>query len=512
MTTTDILIPLVGLASAYLYFTRKPDLGLPKPPGPKPLPLLGNLFNFPTQQLWLRVADWSKLYGKIIYAHVFGQGLVFLNTAEACADLLDKRGSIYSDKPHLVMCGELCGCENMVAFTRYGDQMRRQRKLMQRALGPTMISRYHSLLEMETPLFLKRVLEDPSDYTTPIKRYAGGVSLLVTYGYQVKSDDDAFLQLADHCVDLLANKIASGVGIWPVDIFPVLRHLPEWAPGAGFLRKARVWRSKMEEFVDRPYEFVKESMRKGTALPSFCSTLIEGGEAKDAQGEFDLRWTANSMYSASIDTMLTLLLQFFLAMSEYPEAMAKAQKEIDSVVGSDRLPTFADRKNLPYVEALFNECIRYGVSVPLSLPHRLMEDDIYEGMFIPKGTLVFANIWNILRDETVFKDPHLFKPERYLEPADDEMAKRRDPKNYTFGFGRRVCPGRHLAQASTWILMASFLATMNISRAVDSDGKEIEQEIKYENSIFRIPSGLRIEIKPRSERAVGVIDELTRGE
>ena len=88
-----------------------------------------------------------------------------------------------------------------------------------------------------------------------------------------------------------------------------------------------------------------------------------------------------------------------------------------------------------------------------------MEDDIYEGMLIPKGTLVFANIWyvyttaahcpsphllvvdrNILRDETVFKDSHLFKPERYLEQVDDEMAKRRDPKNYSFGFGRRVRP------------------------------------------------------------------------
>lgn len=334
---------------------------------------------------------------------------------------------------------------------------------------------------------------------------------MVMYGHQVKTDDDAFMRLADECVDLLANRIASGVGIWPVDVFPVLQHLPEWAPGTGFLRKAREWRTKLEEFVDGPYEFVKESMRAGTALPSFCSTLIEEGETKDARGDFDLRWTANSMYAAGIDTTFTLVLQFFLVMREYPDAMAKAQKEIDSVVGSDRLPTFADRKNLPYVEALFNECLRYSVGVPLALPHRLMEDDIYEGMFIPKGTLVFANIWNISRDETVFKDPHLFNPERYLEPVDDEMAKRRDPKTFTFGFGRRICPGRHLVQSSAWILMASFLATMNISKAVDENGKEIEQEIKYENAVFRMPSGLCIDIKPRSERAVGIIDGLTHG-
>ncbi|KAF9652712.1 cytochrome P450 [Thelephora ganbajun] len=512
MTVTNVLIPLVALVSAYAYLTRKPSSGLPKPPGPKPLPLVGNILNLTTHQLWLRVTDWSMTYGKVIYVHVFGQGLVFLSTAEACIDLLDKRGSIYSDKPHLVMCGELCGCENMAAFTSYGDQMRRQRKLMQRALGPTAIPKYHSLLEMETPWFLKRLLENPEDYITPIRRYAGGMTLLVVYGYQVKSDDDTFLQLADHCIDLLANEIASGGGIWPVDIFPALRRLPEWMPGAGFLKKARAWRAKIEELVDKPYEFVQESLRKGIALPSFCSTLLEENEAQDAQGDFDLRWTANSMYTGSIDTTMTLVLQFFLAMIEHPEAMKKAQKEIDSVVGNDRLPTFADRENLPYLEALFNECLRYGVGVPLSLPHRLMEDDIYEGMFIPKGSLVFANVWNILRDETMFKDAHLFKPERYLEPVDEETAKRRDPKNYSFGFGRRICPGRYLVQSSAWILMASLLATMDISKAVDANGKQIEPEVKYENSIFRMPSKLQMNIKPRSERAVGIIDELTNGQ
>ena len=64
---------------------------------------------------------------------------------------------------------------------------------------------------------------------------------------------------------------------------------------------------------------------------------------------------------------MALVLQFFLAMIEHPDAVAKAQKEIDSIVGNDRLPTFADRENLPYVEALFNECLRYGVGVPLCI-------------------------------------------------------------------------------------------------------------------------------------------------
>jgi hypothetical protein len=108
----------------------------------------------------------------------------------------------------------------MVAFTAYGDQMRRQRKLMQRALSSAAVSTYHPLLEIETSWFLKRLLEDPEDCISSLRRYAGGMTLLVVYGYQVKSSDDPFLLLADHCVELLANDITSGGGIWPVDIFP----------------------------------------------------------------------------------------------------------------------------------------------------------------------------------------------------------------------------------------------------------------------------------------------------
>ncbi|EED77015.1 predicted protein, partial [Postia placenta Mad-698-R] len=98
----------------------------------------------------------------VVYLHVFGQGLVFLNDYDAAVDLLEKRGAIYSDKPGLIMAGDLCGCENMVAFTRYGDKSRRQRRLMQQALGVNSIRAYQPLLEVETQDLLKRLLLDPT--------------------------------------------------------------------------------------------------------------------------------------------------------------------------------------------------------------------------------------------------------------------------------------------------------------------------------------------------------------
>ncbi|KAI0746722.1 cytochrome P450 [Daedaleopsis nitida] len=486
------------------------------PPGPKPLPIIGNAFELVTKELWVKASGWAKTYGDVVYVHVFGQGLLFVNSYEAAFDLMEKKGSIYSDKPHLVMAGELCGCENMamlpqVAFTRYGDQSRRQRRLMTKALGPQAIPAYNPLLEIETQALLKRVMDEPEKFQEHTRRYAGGLTLLVVYGYRVTSNDDPMITLAEECVDILTNRIGEGLGLWMVDVFPFLKYLPAWFPGAGFKRKGKAWKAKMVELVDKPYEHVKARMSEGTATPCFCTKLLEqtsDGDAdveEKAQQDFDIRWTANSMYAASIDTTITVLAHFFLMMMLHPDVQKKAQAEIDSTVGTDRLPTFYDRPSLPYVDAIMSEVLRWGAPVPLGLGHRLMEDDVYKGMYIPGGTFIMGNVWNMCRNPELFPDPDAFVPERYMEKVDDTTAHKRDPRNAVFGFGRRRCPGAHLVESSLWIVIASFLAAFDIKKPVDDQGKIVEPSIVFDNPLFRTPNPFPCDIKPRSARASELI-------
>lgn len=91
----------------------------------------------------------------------------------------------------------------------------------------------------------------------------------------------------------------------------------------------------------------------------------------------------------SVSTMST----FFLVMSLFPEAQRKAQEEIDRVIGTDRLPTLADRERLPYVSAVMSECLRFHPIAPMGLPHEATADDVYEGYHIPKGAIVLSSQW-----------------------------------------------------------------------------------------------------------------------
>ena len=119
-----------------------------------------------------------------------------------------------------------------------------------------------------------------------------------------------------------------------------------------------------------------------------------------------------------------------------PEAMKKAQQELDRVVGKGELPGFSDKENLPYIDALVKEVLRWSPSLPLAVPKRAMQDDVYRGYLIPEGVTVVENVWAILRDPSVYPDPEVFNPDRFLKDGKINPLVF-DPENRIFGTGRR---------------------------------------------------------------------------
>jgi cytochrome P450 len=179
-------------------------------------------------------------------------------------------------------------------------------------------------------------------------------------------------------------------------------------------------------------------------------------------------------------------------MTVYPEVQRKAQEEIDRVVGTGRLPTFEDRENLPYVDAIIKEALRWHPVAPIGLPHVATEDDIYNGYYIPKGAMCVPVIWGFMHDPKLFHDPMTFKPERFLGDNPDP-----DPHTMCFGFGRRICPGKVLADMSVYLTIAQSLAVFNIGKPVEN-GNVVEQAVEFQPGIISHPVPYKADIKPRS--------------
>jgi cytochrome P450 len=180
--------------------------------------------------------------------------------------------------------------------------------------------------------------------------------------------------------------------------------------------------------------------------------------------------------AAGFETTATTLMWWILAMVAFPEVQSRAQAELDAVVGRARLPTFADAPRLPYLRAVIREVIRWRPAVRLGTPHITAEDDWYEGMFIPKGSVCRPNIWQCNRDRTIFgDDADVFKPERHLGDNGELLPGPKETNqegHVSFGFGRRICVGRHLGNDSLFILTARILWAANLQCVKDENWNE----------------------------------------
>ncbi|KAJ8075173.1 hypothetical protein PM082_019501 [Marasmius tenuissimus] len=185
----------------------------------------------------------------------------------------------------------------------------------------------------------------------------------------------------------------------------------------------------------------------------------------------------------------------------HPKVYNKVQEEMDRVIGKDAIPSYNDRESLPYFECVLKEILRWNPPAPLGMPHRVMEHDVYRGYHIPQGSTVVANIYSILRS---CSRPDDFYPERYIEEPDLI-----DPCEVVFGFGRRKCPGRYFADSGLWLSLAIVAATMQITKSIDKDGKEITPEIAFINGFIRHPKPFTCDIKPRSGSLQRMIDSAT---
>ncbi|CAE6435078.1 unnamed protein product [Rhizoctonia solani] len=472
------------------------------PPGPLSYPIIGQLLSIPRVTGGPEFAEPSKtLKSDIVSFETFGTTIVVLNSTEVTRDLFEKRQNIYSGRfcSPMITSPKLMDMQGFIIFLESNELWRKHRRALASRLNKQSAHEFQPAQEHQTRLLLQRLLrsctkiESSEELLMEFYWTVSSIFLDSVYGYELKSPDDPFFTdpiiLNDHL------GIAAMPSTFYVNSLPWLAYIPEWFPGAGWKKVAREWREQKNRTMDDVFYWTKQRIAEGSDDRSIiASTLKEArqmGESEAEANEF-AKNLGTALLIAGTETSTVTLVWFVLAMALYPEVQAKAQQEIDAVVGSNRLPTFSDRPNLPYIERLLLEVLRWQPSTPLGAPHICTEDNEYRGYQIPKGAIVLGNIWATTRQEEIYHDAEIFNPDRFLDPE--------VPQPLAFGWGLRICPGQHFFREMFFIEVASILATFNIEKfkGVDGQGVELAKKAEISSGLSR-PAEFKIRITPRSD-------------
>ncbi|KAN0081290.1 Cytochrome P450 [Tylopilus felleus] len=438
----------------------------PLPPGPTPLPFVGNVLGVNRNAPHLTYTAWSKIYGDIVYTRMFGQDVILLNSEEVAVALLDKRSQKYSDRPEFSPA-EMFDFEWPTSSARYGPRFRLHRRLLHQVFHAKAALDYRDKQLQRAYELLTHLLDDPARYSEHFTTFSAAVVMEVTYGYDMKGGE-TFVSSMQRASDIILS-VGTPELFALCTAFPFVKALPSWFPGMGWKSQAAECRHLVNDGLNTPYAWVKRRLEQGTATPSMVAdTIIRhrlDDDSKDPELVQAIKESAGTLYAASVETTHATLLIFVYLMLNHPEVQRRAQLEIDRVVGDQRLPDFEDRPSLPYVDAVLRETMRCRPVGPLGIPHATTEDDVYEGYYIPQGATIMANVWAISHDEKRYPDPEMFIPERFLR---EDGSLDDDKITYAFGFGRRICPGRHVADASVWSAIVCMLTLFQIEKTEES--------------------------------------------
>ncbi|KAG9006557.1 hypothetical protein FRB90_009884 [Tulasnella sp. 427] len=342
------------------------------PPGPKPLPFIGNILDLPKSEFALTWTKFGKEYGPLTWLTIPGRNFLVINSVEAAKDLLEKQGSNYINRPRFIMMGELVGFQEITPLNQYDSLWRAQRTLLKHALsGEVIQSDYATVLERTARKFVHCLSAGRGDFAADLIRVMQENIIELTYGRQQDDQGRDYVDLNTKVMDI-GTRTMQG---YLVDLIPALLNLPSWLPGMNFKRDAVKWRDEIGEVRRTTFECAKQSVLSGDASLR-SSYVVKNLQAlysqndgsinsqKIVENEAAICHSGFSFFMAGTDTTQTTARAFLLAMMLYPSVQAKVHEELDRVIGSDRPPTLEDLPNLPYLNAAVLETLRWNPVAP----------------------------------------------------------------------------------------------------------------------------------------------------
>ncbi|KAJ7537215.1 hypothetical protein O6H91_12G103500 [Diphasiastrum complanatum] len=430
------------------------------PPGPVGLPFLGNILSL-SPPIYRCFANMAKTYGPIMTVWMGRVPNIVVSSAELAKEVLKTHDHVLASRPSPIIAEIMNHPGYDVVWTPLGNQWRNTRKLcVNELLNPTGLSKFLPI-RMDECKRLMAAIESAGNGSKPVilrnhlwitminsftrmlagKRYSmDEPGKLDREGLEVKQIVDEALRLGS----------AFNIG----DFIPLFRKLDL----QGYEKKLKRFRSRMDGLMADLRKVHEQHGLQQEKENDFLDTILK----VKAQYELDDVTIANVLWNmifAGSDTTVASLEWTMAELLIHPKKLVKAQKEVDSVVGSNRPIEEDDLPKLKYLNWAYKEALRVHPPTAMLLPHLSTEACTIAGYNIPPGTVIHVNAWAISRDPAYWQDPESYLPERY--EAEDVDMRGFDFRLLPFGAGRRGCPGIQLALNSSVLLLANLLRKFN---------------------------------------------------
>ena len=462
-----------------------------KPPGPPPLPILGNL-PLMSKFRHVRFTNLAKKYGDIFQLHVFSRPIVVFNRIESIRQALQKENFAY--RPNSLIL-KIAVNGRTIGGRDYGQLWKRHREITVNAL--------HKAFSCNIDLIEQQVIQEAGKLANIFLSYEGqpfdpklemGISAgnaLISIFFDEKNNrvDRDFIGFIKGIPKIVSNRVAALADfVGPAGIF----FAPFLLRNIGCVISFEKLMAKYEQANRRSYD--PKNLRNVTDALLKAASEIDESEKQTLGLDESLLvgGTTRELVSTGTQFIFAILRWAVLYAIAYPEIQAQIQQELDEVIGRERSVRLEDRHKLPFTEAFIHEMLRHAPIVPFGpLPHAAGNDSTINGYFIAKKTPVLINLYSLTRDERYWQEPEKFNPHRFLS----ENGKIREDlldKYYPFGIGKRRCFGEHLSRLEIFLFITNLMHQCKFARVA---GEELSFNGK--EGIIIHPKEYNVIVKPR---------------